>query len=247
MRTSLASTLATGESIAVAESSAGGLISAALLGVPGASAYFLGGAVVYTRAARGALLGISDEDMAGMRSASEPYAQLLARRVRERAENSNGLAGLNKQRLIVLQIPERLHDCMERFPASGRPAGAPIDDEVIWVLGHLGIEVVHQHPQGGFLDPALAGALRAARGADASMCRWGNSRGSHVSHSSEQRIPTNYINYKPLAVARATGDNAGHPENSFKIPPLDRERLQRNRSWHARPSLCWLHSLRCHL
>jgi nicotinamide-nucleotide amidase len=72
------------ETIAVAESSTGGLIAAALLGVPGASAYFLGGAVVYTITARGALLGIGDPDMAGLRSASEAYALLLARRVRER-------------------------------------------------------------------------------------------------------------------------------------------------------------------
>ena len=58
---------ARGETIAVAESSTGGMISAALLAVPGASAYFLGGAVVYTRAARQVLLGISDAAMAGMR------------------------------------------------------------------------------------------------------------------------------------------------------------------------------------
>ena len=49
---------ARGETISVAESSAGGLVSAALLAVPGASAYFLGGTVVYTRAAREALLAI---------------------------------------------------------------------------------------------------------------------------------------------------------------------------------------------
>lgn len=72
------------ETIAVAESSTGGLISAALLSVPGASAYFLGGAVVYTRQARSALIGITEADMAGMRAASEPYAALLARRMRER-------------------------------------------------------------------------------------------------------------------------------------------------------------------
>jgi PncC family amidohydrolase len=71
------------ETIAVAESSTGGLISAALLAVPGASAYFLGGAVVYTGAARSALLGIGAADMAGLRPASEPYATLVARRVRE--------------------------------------------------------------------------------------------------------------------------------------------------------------------
>lgn len=72
------------ETIAVAESSTGGLISAALLSVPGASAYFLGGAVVYTRQARSTLVGITDADMSGIRAASEPYAALLATRIRER-------------------------------------------------------------------------------------------------------------------------------------------------------------------
>ena len=70
--------------IAIAESSTGGLISAALLAVPGASAYFLGGAVVYTRQARRALLGIPDEALADMRPATEPYALLLARTARQR-------------------------------------------------------------------------------------------------------------------------------------------------------------------
>jgi PncC family amidohydrolase len=72
------------ETIAIAESSTGGLIAAALLSVPGASAYFLGGAVVYTKSARAALLGIGDADMAGLRAATEAYALLIARRVRER-------------------------------------------------------------------------------------------------------------------------------------------------------------------
>lgn len=72
------------ETVAVAESSSGGLISAALLGVPGASAYFLGGGVVYTPKARVLLMDIPKEALSGMRSASEPYALLLARTVRER-------------------------------------------------------------------------------------------------------------------------------------------------------------------
>ncbi len=72
------------ETIAVAESSTGGLIAAALLAVPGASAYFLGGAVVYTKSARAALLGIGDAEMQSLRPATEAYALLLARRVRER-------------------------------------------------------------------------------------------------------------------------------------------------------------------
>ena len=80
------------ETIAIGESSTGGLISASLLAVPGASAYFLGGAVVYTRAARVALLGISDEAMAGIRAASEPYAALVAATVRERHRATWGLA-----------------------------------------------------------------------------------------------------------------------------------------------------------
>jgi nicotinamide-nucleotide amidase len=72
------------ESVVVAESSTGGLIAAALLAVPGASAYFVGGAVVYTRTARAGLLAISDAEMAGMRASTEPYALLAARRMRER-------------------------------------------------------------------------------------------------------------------------------------------------------------------
>jgi len=83
---------ARGETIAVAESSSGGLISAALLAVPGASAYFLGGSVVYTGKARMALLGLRREDVAGMRSSSEPYALLLPRTVRENLGATWGLS-----------------------------------------------------------------------------------------------------------------------------------------------------------
>ena len=72
------------ETVAVAESSTAGLISAALLALPGASAYFLGGAVVYTAAARRALLDLPDLASLGMRASTEPYAQLLARTARER-------------------------------------------------------------------------------------------------------------------------------------------------------------------
>ena len=80
------------QTIAVAESSAGGLISAALVAVPGASAFYLGGAVIYTRAGRSALVGIGAPDAKGMRSASEPYAKLLAHRVREKLGATWGLS-----------------------------------------------------------------------------------------------------------------------------------------------------------
>ncbi len=80
------------ETVAIAESSSGGLISAALLAVPGASAYFLGGAVVYTPKARVMLMDIPRDAVAGMRSASEPYALLLARTARERFNATWGLS-----------------------------------------------------------------------------------------------------------------------------------------------------------
>jgi len=75
---------AAGQTVAVAESSSGGLVSAALLAVPGASKYYLGGAVVYTPKARVMLMEIPKAALEGMRSASEPYALLLARTARER-------------------------------------------------------------------------------------------------------------------------------------------------------------------
>ena len=80
------------QTIAVAESSAGGLINATLVAVPGASAYYLGGGVIYTGAGRAALLGLTMQDMAGIRSASEPFAKLLARRVRANLGASWGLS-----------------------------------------------------------------------------------------------------------------------------------------------------------
>lgn len=78
--------------IAVAESAAGGLISASLVAIPGASAYYLGGAVVYTHAARQGLLRVPDHAMADMRASSEPYALLKARTVRELLGTTWGLS-----------------------------------------------------------------------------------------------------------------------------------------------------------
>ena len=81
-----------GETIAVAESSTGGLIAAALLALPGASAYFLGGAVVYTEAARSALRDLPDLSTLGMRASTQPYALLLAQTARQRFSATWGLA-----------------------------------------------------------------------------------------------------------------------------------------------------------
>jgi len=80
------------ETVAVSESSAGGLISAALLAVPGASAWYRGGGVIYTPQAFRGLLGLSREDLGGMRSSTEPYACLLARTIAGRLGADWGLA-----------------------------------------------------------------------------------------------------------------------------------------------------------
>lgn len=82
---------ARGQTVAVAESSAGGLVSAALLAIPGASAFFLGGAVVYSRRAGKALMGLTADDMVGMRAETEPYARMMAARVRDMHRATWGL------------------------------------------------------------------------------------------------------------------------------------------------------------
>lgn len=80
------------QTLAVSESSAGGLIAASLLSVPGASAYFLGGGVIYTGTAREALLGVSPATLGTIRSATEEIARLLAKTVRTRLGADWGLA-----------------------------------------------------------------------------------------------------------------------------------------------------------
>ena len=73
-----AALLARGEKVAVWESSSGGLISAALLTVPGASRFYRGAGIVYTPAAFRGLMGLIKEDLQGHRSSTEPYAKLMA-------------------------------------------------------------------------------------------------------------------------------------------------------------------------
>lgn len=80
------------ETVAVSESSSGGLISAALLSVPGASAYYRGGGVIYTPQAFRGLMDLGRADMPdGMRSSTEPYACLLARTIRGKLDADWGL------------------------------------------------------------------------------------------------------------------------------------------------------------
>jgi PncC family amidohydrolase len=71
-----------GETIGVAEGSCGGLVSAALLSVGGASAYYVGGCVVYTGPGRTAFLGDAVARPAGLRGATEAFARYCAQSVR---------------------------------------------------------------------------------------------------------------------------------------------------------------------
>jgi len=80
------------QTIAIAESSTGGLISAALIAVPGASAYFLGGAVVYTKQTRRLLMDIPDAALDGMRPSTEPYALMMARTAQKQFSSTWALA-----------------------------------------------------------------------------------------------------------------------------------------------------------
>src|SRR4029078_1436099 len=75
----------------VADPSTAGMISAALLAIPGASAYFIGGAVVYTRQSRTELLRVTEAEfaaMTGITPSTEPYAMLFARKIKERLDTT---------------------------------------------------------------------------------------------------------------------------------------------------------------
>ncbi|MYD73518.1 MAG: CinA family protein, partial [Chloroflexi bacterium] len=73
-----------GETVAICETTAGGLVSAALLSIPGASRYYAGAAVTYTGVARSTFLEIELDDYPGVRSSSAPYAMIIAETIRER-------------------------------------------------------------------------------------------------------------------------------------------------------------------
>ena len=88
------------------------------------------------------------------------------------AHHADRLARLDQQGLVALQVLQGAHDRVVGRPAAGRAARAAVHDELVGVLGDLGIEVVHQHPHGRFLRPAPAGQGGAARGTDRARAGW---------------------------------------------------------------------------
>jgi nicotinamide-nucleotide amidase len=80
-----------GETVATAESCTGGLLASRITDVPGSSAYFMGGAVCYTAAAKTALAGVDPALIAENGEVSEPVAIALARGARERFGTTYGI------------------------------------------------------------------------------------------------------------------------------------------------------------
>ena len=144
---------ARGETVAVSESSTGGLISAALLSIPGASAYFVAGAVVYTGAARHGLLALPAELPPETRSSSEPYAALAARTVRERLGTIWGLAETGATGPTGNRYGDAAgHTCLAISGPAERvltlETGRSDREENMWVFTRAALELLHDAVRG---------------------------------------------------------------------------------------------------
>ena len=105
------------------------------------------------------------------------------RRVLVGLEDAHRLARLHQQRLVVFQRLQRVDDGVVALPIARGASGAAVNHEVLRTLGHVGIEIVHEHAHGGFLSPTFAGELVAARRPHGSVgstgsisCDWHNRR-----------------------------------------------------------------------
>lgn len=114
---------ARGEKVAVADGATGGLIAASLLTVPGALDFFVGGGVVYSFRARDVLFALPRDAYKGMRGASDDYAQLQARAIRDNFGADWGLAESGS------------------VGGSAHPSGAPAGRSVAAIIGPSGLEV----------------------------------------------------------------------------------------------------------
>ena len=86
--------VANGQSVSVAESSTGGLIAANLLSVAGASSYFRGGSVIYTRESRHAFLDLDVIKLKGLKPLTEPMVAEFAHAARLKLDATWGIAEL---------------------------------------------------------------------------------------------------------------------------------------------------------
>ena len=88
------------------------------------------------------------------------------RRIHMGFHDGDGFARLHDQRLIRLQIAQPGADAVEILPGPRRPANAAVDHQFMRVFGHIGMQVVHQHPQGRLGQPGLGADLGAGGGVD---------------------------------------------------------------------------------
>ncbi len=91
------------------------------------------------------------------------------RRILVGLEHPDRLAGLHQQGLILLEPGQHLDDLIKAGPVAGGAANPAIDHQRLGMLGHLGIQIVHQHPQRRLGEPALGGQFSATRGTDHSV------------------------------------------------------------------------------
>ena len=137
------------ETIAVAESSTGGVISASLLAIPGASAYYLGGTVIYTIKARNELLGLTKEALKAQTPLSEAYVSLCARTNRDKLGATWGIAELGATGPAGTQYGHPPGICVLAVegPVSLtlRIENGRADREAnMWEFAHAGLELLHR-------------------------------------------------------------------------------------------------------
>ncbi|MCY1397970.1 hypothetical protein D9M71_129940 [compost metagenome] len=89
-------------------------------------------------------------------------------------EHADRLAGLHQQGLVFVQFLQGLDDLVVALPVARRATDAAVDHQFLRVLRHLGVEVVHQHAQRRFGQPALGVQLVATRGADFGVTEFGH-------------------------------------------------------------------------
>ncbi|MGY8974276.1 MAG: CinA family protein [Sphingomonadales bacterium] len=134
-----------GEKVAVADGATGGLVAASLLTVPGALDFFVGGGVVYSFRARDILFDLPRDAYAGMRGASEDYALLQARAIRDNFGAQWGLAESGS------------------VGGSSHPSGAPAGRSCAAVVGPGGFEFTRRTETGS--DDRIANMEAFARAA----------------------------------------------------------------------------------
>ena len=88
------------------------------------------------------------------------------RRIGVGAEHADRLARLHEQRLVLVEPLQGGDDAVEVAPGPRGAADSAVDHQLVRVLRHVGVEVVHQHPHRRLGQPGLRGDLGAGGRAD---------------------------------------------------------------------------------